>query len=397
MNEVSIIGVDLAKRVFQVHGAAADGSVVFRKKLSRAQLLPFLARQPASIMAMEACGTAHHGGREAAKLGHEVRLIAPIYVKPYVKRQKNDAADAAAIAEAASRPTMRFVALRSEESQARAMLFRTRDLLVRQRTQTINALRGHLAEFGLVAATGTPHLKSLQAAVAEPEAALPAAVCELAQLYLERIAALAARIAELDKQLRAAAAEEATARRLMTMPGVGPVTAMAVAVFAPPIEQFRSGRDFGAWLGLVPRQHSTGGKERLGKVSKMGQRDIRRLLIVGAMAQVRWAVRKGAPEGSWLARMLAKKDRLLVAIALANRMARGLWAMLTKGEDYRDPAAARGRPSRVRRADVRRATTVRANDRTDRDRENQCATQSHQLSSVIWTRSAHLHTGPRPV
>jgi transposase len=305
MNEVGIIGIDMAKGVFQLHGAAADGSVVFRKKLTRAQLLPFLARQPASVVAMEACGTAHHWGREAAKLGHEVRLIAPIYVKPYVKRQKNDAADAEAIAEAASRPTMRFVAVKSEASQARAMLFRTRDLLVRQRTQTINALRGNLAAFGLVAPTGPAHLKTLQTAVENPEAALPEAVRALARLYLEQIAALEAKLDALDKQLRAAAAGDVTARRLMTMPGVGPVTALAVAVFAPPIEHFQSGRDFAAWLGLVPRQHSTGGRERLGKVSKMGQRDIRRLLITGAMAVVRWAVRKGAPEG-----------RLLVAIAL---------------------------------------------------------------------------------
>jgi transposase len=340
MNEVSIIGIDVAKRVFQLHGAAADGSVVFRKKLARAQLLPFLASQPACIVAMEACGTAHHWGREAEKLGHEVRLMAPMYVKPYVKRQKNDAADAEAIVEAATQPTMRFVALRSEASQAGAMVFRTRDLLVRQRTQTINALRGNLAEFGLVAAQGPAQLKTLQGAVENPEAALPEAVRALAKLYLEQIAGLSAKIAQLEKKLRAAAAEDATARRLQTMPGVGPVTAMAVAVFAPPMEHFRNGRDFAAWLGLVPQQHSTGGKERLGKVSKMGQRDIRRLLITGAMAVVRWAARKGAPEGSWLARMLAKKDRLLVAIALANRMARRLWAMLTKGEDYRDPAAA---------------------------------------------------------
>jgi transposase len=340
MNEVSIIGIDLAKRVFQLHGAAADGSVVFRKKLSRAQLLPFLASQPACIVAMEACGTAHYWAREAAKLGHAVRLIAPIYVKPFVKRQKNDAVDAEAVTEAASRPTMHFVAPKTEASQARAMVFRTRDLLVRQRTQTINAFRGQLAEFGLVAATGPAHLKGLQAAVEDPAAALPEVARAMAKLLLEQIAALSAKIAELEKQVRAGADADATARRLMTMPGVGPITAMAVAVFAPPMEEFRRGRDFAAWLGLVPRQHSTGGKERLGKVSKMGQRDIRRLLIIGATAVVRWAARHGAPEGSWLARMLAKKHRLLVAIALANRMARGIWAMLTKGEDYRDPAAA---------------------------------------------------------
>jgi transposase len=340
MNEVNIIGIDLAKRVFQLHGAAADGSVVFRKKLTRLQLLPFLASQPGCIVAMEACGTAHYWGREAAKLGHAVRLIAPVFVKPFVKRQKNDAADAEAITEAASRPTMNFVAVKSEEQQAQTMLFRTRDLMVRQRTQTINALRGHLAEFGLVAPQGPAHLKVLEAAVADPASRLPETVRVLARLYLEQITALTEKITALEKQLRAAAAEDATARRLQTMPGLGHITAMAIDAFAPPMASFKCGRDFAAWLGLVPRQHSTGGKQRLGKVSKAGQRDIRRLLIVGAMSVVRWAARKGAPEGSWLARMLAKKPRKLVAIALANRMARAVWAMLTKGENYRDPAAA---------------------------------------------------------
>jgi len=339
MNEVGIIGIDLSKRVFQLHGAAADGSGVFRKKLTRAQLLPFLASQPSCTVAMEACGTAHYWGREAAKLGHTVRLIAPIFVKPFVKRQKNDAADAEAIAEAASRPTMRFVATKSEEQQARAMVFRTRDLLVRQRTQLINALRGHLAEFGVVAAVGPAQLKTLQAVLEDAEAALPETVRGLAKSHLALIAVLSGRITELEKTLRAEAAEDATARRLQTMPGVGPITAMAIEVFAPPMEHFRCGRDFAAWLGLVPRQHSSAGKPRLGKVSKMGQRDIRRLLIVGAMAVVRWASARGAWPGTWLARMLAKKDRLLVAIALANRMARAVWAMLTKGEDYRDLVA----------------------------------------------------------
>lgn len=340
MAEVTIIGVDLAKRVFQLHGAMAGGSVAFRKKLSRDRLLPFLAAQPRCLVAMEACATAHGWGREIEKLGHFVRLIPPAYVKPFVKRQKNDAADAEAISEAASRPTMRFVAVKTEAQQARAMLFRTRDLLVRQRTQLINALRGHLAEHGVVAPQGTAHLKRLADAIADENGGLPGAVRELGTVYLEQITALDARVQDLEKRLRVAAGEGETTRRLQTMPGVGPVTAMAVETFAPPMETFRRGRDFAAWLGLVPLQHSTGGKQRLGRTSKMGQCDIRRLLIIGAMAVVRSAVRKGAPEGSWLARMLARKPRMLVAIALANKMARSLWAMMTKQEPYREPAVA---------------------------------------------------------
>lgn len=343
MAEVTIIGVDLAKQIFQAHGAAADGSVIFRKKLPRNQFLSFLAAQPRCIVAMEACATSHNWGREIERLGHSVRLIPPIYVKPFVKRQKNDAADAEAIAEAASRPTMRFVTIKTEAQQARAMLFRTRDLLVRQRTQTINALRGHLAEHGVVAPQGAVQVKRLADAINEDTSQLPTMVRDLGQLYLEQIETLTAKIGDLDKRLRTAAAQAETPRRLQTMPGVGPITAVAMETFAPPMEEFRRGRDFAAWLGLVPRQHSTGGKARLGKTSKMGQRDIRRLLIIGAMAVVKAAVRRGVAsdidgESAWLSRMLAKKPRMLVAIALANKMARGLWAMMTKEQNYRDPA-----------------------------------------------------------
>ena len=339
MEQVSIIGIDLAKRVFQAHGAAADGSVAFRKKLSRGQFLTFLAVQPRCTVAMEACATAHDWGREIGKLGHEVRLIPPIYVKPFVKRQKNDAADAEAIAEAASRPTMRFVAVKSEEQQARSMIFRTRDLLVRQRTQLINALRGHLAEHGVVAPQGTAHVKRLADVIGDETAALPATVRQIGRLYLEQIDVLSGRIDALGKKLRAEAGQGEATRRLQTMPGVGPITAVAIESFAPPMETFRRGRDFAAWVGLVPRQNSTGGKQRLGRTSKMGQRDIRRLLIIGAMAVVNSAARHGAPEGSWLERMLAKKPKMLVAIALANKMARAVWAMMTKQEDYRNPVA----------------------------------------------------------
>lgn len=334
MEDVTIIGIDLAKRVFQVHGARTDGSVAFNRRISRAQLLPFLAKQPPATVAMEACATAHDWGRRIGELGHEVRLIPPIYVKPFVKRQKNDAADAEAIAEAASRPTMRFVAVKTPEQQASAMLFRTRDLLVRQRTQLITALRAHLAEHGVVVPRGRVHLKRLVEIIGDKASGLPAMVREIGAVYLDQIAILQGKIAELDVKMKAAARSEATAR-MQTMPGLGPVTAMAVEAFAPPMEGFRRGRDFAAWLGLVPKQHSTGGRQRLGKTSKMGQRDIRRLLIIGAMSVV--SSPRHAPEGSWLRKMLEKKPRMVVAIALANRMARRLWAMLVKNENYRDP------------------------------------------------------------
>lgn len=247
-------------------------------------------------------------------------------------------ADAEAIAEAASRPTMRFVAVKSEAQQAAAMAYRTRDLLVRQRTRTINALRAHLAEQGIVAPTGPAHVGRLAAVIDGDDGMLPAAVRDLARLLLDQIAGLAEKIAGLDAELRRRAAADDTARRLTTIPGVGAITAAAITTFAPPMETFSKGRDFAAWVGLTPRQHSSGGKDRLGRTSKMGQKDIRRLLIIGAVAVVRWAARKGAPEGSWLARMLARKPKMLVAVALANRMARTAWALMRKGEDYRDPA-----------------------------------------------------------
>lgn len=339
IEQATIVGIDLAKRVFHLHGAGADGSVVFRKKLSRAQVLPFLAEHPKAIAAMEACASAHQWGREIGALGHEAKLIPPTYVKPFVKRQKNDAADAEAIAEAAARPTMRFVPVKTCDQQARAMLFRTRDLLIRQRTQLINALRGHLAEHGIVAPQGRVHVKRLVAALQDDDG-LPDMVRDLGAMYMEQIEALNDRIAKLDKTVRDAARKEALTARLQTMPGLGPITAMAIESFAPAMESFRSGRDFAAWIGLVPRQHSTGGKQRLGKTSKMGQRDIRRHLISGALSVIVAATSKGVDEGSWLERMLRKKPRMVVAIALANRMARQVWAMLTKNEDYRDPALA---------------------------------------------------------
>ncbi len=333
-----IIGVDLAKNVFQLHGAAADGTAVFRKKLSRQQFYKFMAAQPACIVAMEACGGAHYWAREMARLGHEPKLIAPRYVSPFVKRQKNDAADAEAIVEAAQRPTMRFVEPKTEQQQSQAIVFRTREQMVNQRTEVVNALRAHLYEFGYIAPQGIGHLSRLVEVVEDERCALPDLVRDTCSDLLDQIWRLTDRIETLKKRIDALSKQAGMSRRLRTMPGIGPVGALAIETFAPPMETFKCGRDFAAWLGLVPQQKSTGGKQRLGRTSKAGQRDIRRLLIIGAMAVVRWASRKGTPEGSWLGRLMAKKPRMLVAIALANKMARGIWAMLTKQEDYRNPA-----------------------------------------------------------
>ena len=339
MAEVSTIGLDIAKQVFQAHGADASGRVLFRKKLRRDKLLGFFAAQPACVVAMEACGGAHYWAREIARLGHEVKLIAPAYVKPFVKRQKNDAADAEAICEAAQRPTMRFVAVKSEEQQASAMVFRARDLLVRQRTQLINALRGHMMEYGWIAPKGPSHMAKLAELIGDPDV-LPEAARAVIRMLLASLEALDRQIAELDKEISRRASGDAVARRLMTIPGVGPITATAIAALAPPVETFAKGRDFAAWLGLTPLQKSTGGKQRLGGTSKMGERTLRRLLIIGSSAVVRHASKRGAPKGSWLEQMLARKPRMLVTVALANKMARIVWALLSRQEDYRAPAVA---------------------------------------------------------
>jgi transposase len=337
MDEVTIVGLDLAKRVFQLHGARQDGGVGFRRKLPRGQLLTFLAKLPRCIVAMEACATAHYWAREIAAVGHGVRLVPPAYVKPFVKRQKNDAADAEAIAEAASRPTMRFVEPKTEHQQARAMVFRTRDMFVRQRTQMVNALRAHLAEHGLIAAKGIGNVQELRRIIETAETGIDGLIIETAHLYLEQIEQVSSHISKLEKALKAEADHSDRSKRLMTMPGVGPVTAMAIEAFAPSLSVFRRGRDFAAWLGLVPKQNSSGGKQVLGHTSKMGQRDIRRLLIIGAMSVIRWFSRNTPEADTWLGRLLRRKPRQLAAIALANKMARSLWAMETRQETFRDP------------------------------------------------------------
>jgi transposase len=340
MGEVTTIGLDLAKQVFHVHGADASGAALFSRKLTRSKLLGFFAAQPRCRVAMEACGGAHHWGRELERLGHEVRLIPPAYVKPFVKRQKNDARDAEAICEAAQRPGMRFVAIKDEARQASAALFRARDLLVRQRTQLINALRGLLAEHGWVAPQGRFRMTRLMADIEDPGCALPEAARAVFLVMIEAIRALDERVGGFDRDIAGRAKQDEDARRLLTVPGVGPVTATAVLALAAPAASFRSGRDFAAWLGLTPRQRSTGGRERMGGITKAGERTLRRLLIIGASAVVRHASRHGAAPGSWLAGMLARKPRMLVTVALANKTARIIWALLAKGGVYKAPAAA---------------------------------------------------------
>ncbi len=339
MSEVSIIGLDIAKYVFQAHGADASGQAVFRKKISRAKLLAFFADHPRCRVVLEACGGAHHWARELLKLGHDVQLIAPAYVKPFVKRQKNDAADAEAICEAAQRPSMRFVPVKTEAQQAAAMVFRGRDLLVRQRTQISNALRGHMTEYGWIAPKGLAHLEKLGALLADPSA-VPEGVRSVCTVLLDSLAVLDRQIATLDKEIIRRSRDDAVARRLMTIPGIGPITATAIAALAPPAGTFAKGRDFAAWVGLTPRQHSTGGKPKLGAISKMGERTLRRLLIIGSSAVVLQASKRGAPKGSWLEQMLARKPRMLVTVALANKTARIVWALLTSNEEYKAPVVA---------------------------------------------------------
>ena len=340
MEQASTIGLDLAKHIFQAHGADASGRVVFRKRLARAKVVPFFAAQAPCVVAMEACAGAHHWAREIGKLGHTVRLIPPAYVKPYVKRQKNDMADAEAICEAAQRPSMRFVPVKSEEQQASAVVFRARDLLVRQRTQCINALRGQLSEYGYVVAQGITHADAVVAHVEDPDTALPESARSILAVLVGTYKALDAQVQVLDAEMTRRAKADPVARRLMTIPGVGPIAATAITALVPAPEGFRAGRDFAAWLGLVPLQKSSGGKQKLGAVSKQGERTIRRLFVLGASAVVRWASQRGVPEGSWLARMLARKPKMLVTVALANKTARTVWALLVKGGVYRAPAVA---------------------------------------------------------
>ena len=336
MSEISILAIDLAKHSFQVCATTAEGVIVFNRKYSRGKLSQLLSEHPKCLVAMEACATSHWWGRHAQEIGHDVKLIPPIYVKPFVKRSaKNDANDAAAIATAVRQPGMRFVQVKSQEQQTHAMLFRTHQTLTRQRATLITTLRGHFAEHGIIVAKGDAALMAYEDTMEAQDGTMPDLVRETARLYYHHMAQLAQTISTLENQMTAAAKEDHDIQRLRTMPGVGPITAAAFLAFAPPMESFKRGRDFAAWLGLVPKQLSTGGKTKLGRISKMGQSDLRRLLITGATFCIRWARWKGVRTDSWLGRLLERKQGTLAAVALANKMARILWAMVTKKQDYR--------------------------------------------------------------
>ena len=339
--QITTIGLDLAKQVFQVHGVDRDGRVVVRKRLRRSEVLAFFRGAEPCLVGMEACATAHHWARELSRLGHEVRLMPPAYVKPYVKRGKNDAADAEAICEAVTRPTMRFVPIKSAEQQAALMLHRVRDLLVRQRTVLINALRGHLAEFGIIAPQGTGRVGELVAAVVgENTDVLPSLARQALLGVVGELQALGDRIVDAEKAILAWHRSSDASRRLATIPGIGPITASAIVATVADPTQFHSGRQFAAWIGLVPRQNSSGGKERLGGISKQGDRYLRRLLVVGATTVIRHARTRSATEAGWLQGLLARRPARLASVAQANKAARVAWALLTRGGTYQAPAMA---------------------------------------------------------
>jgi transposase len=334
---ITIIGLDLAKHVFQFHGVDEHGDVTEKRRLQRGRVLTYFAKLPPCLIGMEACATAHYWARELRRLGHDVRLIPPQYVKPYVRRGKNDAADAAAICEAVSRPSMRYVPIKTEEQQAVLVIHRARDLLVRQRTQLINAIRGHLAEFGLVQTQGVPNAKRLLDDMREDEA-IPENARRIIELLADQLAALDTQIKQMEGRITACHKASAVSQRLSTIPGIGPIIATAIAATVADPTVFRSGREFAAWLGLTPTQKSTGGKQRLGRISRRGDQYIRRLLIIGAQtALLRSKAAKASP---WIQSLLARCARLKVAVALANKMARIAWAVMAKGEPYRRPACA---------------------------------------------------------
>jgi transposase len=335
MSEITTIGLDLAKSVFQVHGADAAGKPVLRRKLRRSQYYGFFADLPRCLVALEACSGAHHIARELQELGHDVRLIPPQYVKPFVKTNKNDAADAEAICEAAQRPTMRFVAVKSRDQQSVLMIHRARELLVRQRTMVINALRGHLAEFGVHAAQGRCNAgKLVENIIDNPDNILP----ELAQTTLQHLVAQLDqtnfKIKELEQQLKDWHKENADCQRLTDIPGVGLITATAVVATVGNASQFTSARQFSAWLGIVPKQFSSGGKEKLGRISKHGDSYIRRLLVHGARASLRWSRDDKTRRSEWQKNLLARRPTNVVLVAMANKNARIIWAMLTRRQAY---------------------------------------------------------------
>jgi len=337
--QLTTIGLDIAKHVFQVHGVDQHGMAVLRKRLSRGRVLAFFANLPRCVIGLEACGGAHYWARELTKVGHEVRLMPPQYVRPYVKTNKHDAADADACCEAVQRPGMRFVPVKNEQQQSLLMLHRIRDRLIAERTGTINAIRGHMAEFGMVAAQRDAGLKTLIAIITDgDDVRLPALARELLLLQLEHLRQVEARITALDGRLVRQARDDEACRRLTEAPGIGPVIATAMVATVGNARLFSSGRSFAAWLGLTPRQHATGGKERLLGISKRGDGYLRRQLMHGARSLVRLAQGREGHPWAWINALLARRPFNVVVAAVANKLARMIWAMLSRGEAYRAAA-----------------------------------------------------------
>ena len=340
MKEAITIGVDLAKNVFQVHSVDAAGAVVVRRQLRRGQVLPFFRKHPSCLVGMEACATSHHWGREITALGHEVKLMPPHYVKPYVKRNKNDAADAEAICEAVTRPTMRFVDIKTPDQQSTLMVHRTRHLFIRQRTTLINALRAHLAEFGIVAGIGRLGVERLVKVIEDGEDdRVPPMARDCLMALRAQLDLVKRQILEADQRILAWHRASEVSQRLDDIPGVGPLIATALVASVPDPHAFKSGRDLAAWIGLVPKQNSTGGKERLGHISKAGNRYLRMLLVAGALSVIRRAKQVGYTRRPWLTKLLERRSTKIAAIALANKNARTVWAMMTQGTFYKEPEA----------------------------------------------------------